>query len=127
MRESIKKIDGMMRQKRQFVDSDRGQNYEYVNSKISTTVFDGIVSSGGLTYFSSDAQFALDMLFFHIKEHNEKIEKVEELYQRFRIESSVPEGKELLVQIIQEIHIIDKIISDKIREIGKMDAGFQIR
>lgn len=63
---------------------------KYVPYMITTTAFDSIVSTGAFTYFSDHLQSALDVFYYHVQQHNEELDTLNELIIGVHINKGSP-------------------------------------
>lgn len=101
-----------MKSKRPFTDPRGGPLREYVILKLRTTAFDSLTSSGHFAHFSPKTQNALDKAFFHIKEHNQKIDTLNDLHLKLQSRILKPNNYEIVYDMMQELASTDKVISE---------------
>lgn len=126
LREEMRQIMNMVRSKKPFIDPDSGLTYKYVNETMSTVAFDSTVSSGHILHLSPETQTSLNRLFFQVKTHNRQLEELDHFNQELKRLGPGFLDDTAISSIVQELHLADNRIFDKMIKVGDLDPGLRV-
>lgn len=93
--------------------SSGSMTFTYSPNTLSTTAFDSIVSSGAFLHFPIDLQERLTIIYFHIREQNTLLEKLENLIATSHIQNVLPTTATVLIRYYDGIVFNQGLLSNR--------------
>ncbi|MCV0367482.1 MAG: hypothetical protein K5798_09520 [Nitrosopumilus sp.] len=105
IRIALTDVDSTLNKKRTFHDKKTNSQIDYVNQKFSTTPFESIISSGTFSYFTTDLQKRMDVLYFALRSHNQQLDVLERLKVKSDTETLLPKTQDVIIDMMLQIVI----------------------